>query len=152
MKVLTLWEPWATLVALGVKQYETRSWLTNYRGQLLIHAAKRPVRINELRKIGLIGESYWASSESQKTVRNALYPFLWGKENFHYGHAICIVEVTDCIKMTDEVIKSASELDINTGIWTPDRYAWKLENPTPIKPIPCQGKQGLWNLDLEIAV
>lgn len=43
MKALTLQQPWAQLVALGVKTIETRSWSTKYRGRLLIHAgAKRP--------------------------------------------------------------------------------------------------------------
>lgn len=41
MKALTLWQPWATLVALGVKTIETRSWSTSYRGPLAIHAAKK---------------------------------------------------------------------------------------------------------------
>lgn len=40
MKVLTLTQPWATLVAIGAKHIETRSWATNYRGPLAIHAAK----------------------------------------------------------------------------------------------------------------
>ena len=43
MKALTLWQPWASLVALGVKTIETRSWSTTYRGPLAIHAAKRVV-------------------------------------------------------------------------------------------------------------
>ena len=38
MKVLTLKQPWATLVAEGIKEYEFRSWKTNYIGKLLIHA------------------------------------------------------------------------------------------------------------------
>ena len=43
MKALTLYQPWASLVALGVKTIETRSWSTPYRGPLAIHAgAKRP--------------------------------------------------------------------------------------------------------------
>lgn len=41
MKALTLWQPWASLVALGVKTIETRSWATRYRGPLAIHAATR---------------------------------------------------------------------------------------------------------------
>src|ERR1035438_4171252 len=40
MKALTLTQPWATLVAIGVKRIETRSWYTHYRGPLAIHAAK----------------------------------------------------------------------------------------------------------------
>jgi len=41
MKCLSLWQPWATLIAIGAKRIETRSWETPYRGPLLIHAAKR---------------------------------------------------------------------------------------------------------------
>ena len=37
MKVLTLKQPWATLVAEGIKKYEFRWWKTNYKGKILIH-------------------------------------------------------------------------------------------------------------------
>lgn len=40
MKVLTIKEPWATLIIEGYKKYEFRSWKTNYRGKILIHAGK----------------------------------------------------------------------------------------------------------------
>ncbi len=42
MRVLTLRQPWATLVAIGAKRIETRSWSTAYRGRILIHAGARP--------------------------------------------------------------------------------------------------------------
>lgn len=42
MKAITLHQPWATLISLGVKSIETRSWSTSYRGPLAIHAAARP--------------------------------------------------------------------------------------------------------------
>ncbi len=46
MKAIVLWQPWASLVALGVKTIETRSWSTKYRGPLAIHAAaKKPARV-----------------------------------------------------------------------------------------------------------
>ena len=38
MKVLTIKQPWATLIIEGYKKYEFRSWKTNYRGKILIHA------------------------------------------------------------------------------------------------------------------
>lgn len=41
MKVITLIQPWATLVALGEKKIETRSWSTNFRGRIAIHAGKK---------------------------------------------------------------------------------------------------------------
>ena len=40
MKAITVWQPWAQLLAEGKKHDETRSWRTNYRGEILIHAAK----------------------------------------------------------------------------------------------------------------
>ena len=41
MKAITVWQPWAQLLAEGKKHDETRSWRTNYRGEILIHAAKK---------------------------------------------------------------------------------------------------------------
>ena len=38
MKTLTVRQPWASLIAAGVKTIETRSWSTKYRGPLAIHA------------------------------------------------------------------------------------------------------------------
>lgn len=42
MKVLTIKEPWATLILEGKKTIETRTWNTNYRGIILLHASKNP--------------------------------------------------------------------------------------------------------------
>ena len=39
MKVITIKQPWATLIAEGIKKYEFRSWKTNYRGEIYIHAS-----------------------------------------------------------------------------------------------------------------
>lgn len=41
MKAISLWQPWASLVAVGAKKIETRSWATKYRGSLAIHATKK---------------------------------------------------------------------------------------------------------------
>jgi len=40
MRAITLYQPWATWIADGDKRYETRSWRTDYRGEILIHAGK----------------------------------------------------------------------------------------------------------------
>lgn len=40
MKVITIKQPWATLIAKGYKEYEFRTWRTKYRGDILIHAGK----------------------------------------------------------------------------------------------------------------
>lgn len=38
-KCISLWQPWASLWAAGIKKYDTRSWCTGYRGMLLVHAS-----------------------------------------------------------------------------------------------------------------
>lgn len=48
VKTLSLWQPWASLVALGVKTIETRSWSTEYRGPLAIHASARESALHYL--------------------------------------------------------------------------------------------------------
>ena len=40
MKVLTIKQPWTTLIMQGNKRYEFRSWQTKYRGELLIRVGK----------------------------------------------------------------------------------------------------------------
>jgi hypothetical protein len=42
MKILSIRQPWATLIVRGIKDIENRSWATRYRGPLLIHASQGP--------------------------------------------------------------------------------------------------------------
>lgn len=82
MKAITLTQPWATLVAIGAKRIETRSWATRYRGPLAIHAAKGIERGLKLQVEGLhmrIGElvierdyEYAARQETQARLDAAL--------------------------------------------------------------------------------
>lgn len=53
MKALTIWQPWASLIACGAKRYETRSWQTKYRGPIAIHAAAK-----DPNKLPLMGEAF----------------------------------------------------------------------------------------------
>jgi hypothetical protein len=50
VKALSLWQPWASLIAVGAKTIETRGWSTTYRGPLLIHAARKIPRLDEARE------------------------------------------------------------------------------------------------------
>ena len=53
MKVITIKEPFASLVADGIKKVETRSWKTNYRGEIYIHAGltKVPEQDGRIKKL-----------------------------------------------------------------------------------------------------
>jgi hypothetical protein len=53
MKTLTLHQPWATLVALGAKQIETRSWAASYRGPLAAAGYDSPYKLPAGRVIAI---------------------------------------------------------------------------------------------------
>ena len=121
MKVLTLKQPWATLISEGLKEYEFRSWNTNYRGKLLIHA----------------GQSI-DKDESKK------YDYIYPKSRI-----VALVEIIDCIKIDDKFNKKIKNK--NSIVYgSKDRvgYAWKIKLIKKINDNKeIKGKLGLWNLE-----
>jgi hypothetical protein len=157
-QIITLWQPWASLIALDLKRYETRSWATNYRGKLAIHAAKRKATTNPLDHLL---QKDWASL-SDKERKGYLFCSEINKyEPKPFGVIVAIADLTDCLPMVDHVrgdemwqkllhpdrvisIAGQTELEQSVGYWRSGRYAWKLENICPIaEPIPVRGNQGL---------
>ena len=131
MKVLSLTEPYATLIKNGVKSIETRSWKTNYRGKLYIHAS--------------------ATKMPKEYKENKELMSLVDINNLNYGNIICSCELVDCIKMTDEFINDVRNNRKNeyiTGIYDNGRYAWILENIEQLdSPIKAKGKLNIWNFN-----
>lgn len=135
MKALTIWQPWATLIAIGAKQYETRSWSTEYRGLLAIHAAKRPIMLRELNREILTTLEQRDQSLDQLPLGSVLA----------VARLIDVVPVEQVVTLaaTDQRIANEELYFVN---YAPGRYAWKLElvRVAP-EPVPAQGAQGLWN-------
>lgn len=121
LTAITLHQPWASLIAAGLKQYETRSWYTDYRGLIAIHAAKK--------------------LDDDESLISLLEV---NKSEVPLGAIVAVAELTDCIQMTEEFIIKQSSIEQYLGLWEVGRYAWKLENVRAIEPIPATGKQGLW--------
>lgn len=121
MQAITLHQPWASLIAAGKKQYETRSWSTNYRGPIAIHAGKK-------------------LHEDENLISLVEFP----KFPMVLGAIVAIAELTDCILMDEKFILKQSSFEQFLGLWEVGRYAWKLENVRAIEPIAASGKQGLW--------
>lgn len=127
MKVLTIKQPYASLIAYGIKKYEFRTWKTNYRGKILIHA----------------GKSIDKKAMEEFKCYNLDYPL---------GCIIALVNVTDVIKVDDEFrdeLKKENYLVYN-HIINDDSfvgYGFKLENVKKINPIYINGKLGLWNYE-----
>ena len=127
MKVLTIKEPWATLIIDGYKKYEFRSWKTNYRGKILIHA-------------GMSEE------------KDMLKKFKDYNLNCSKGMIIGEALLTDCILVTKEFEEELLKIDKTVyGRESHEMtYAWKLENVIKYdKPIPIKGQLGLWNYEKE---
>lgn len=126
MKVLTIKEPWATLIIEGYKMYEFRSWRTKYRGKILIHAGM--------------------SLERDNAEKFKDYNLEYSK-----GAIIGEAEITDCIFVTKEINDELRK--INPLVYGKsghvEKYAWKLENIKKYdKPIPIKGQLGLWNYEI----
>ena len=138
IRALTLWQPWASLVAVGAKKIETRSWYTKHRGSLAIHAAK---------SFGLEQRAYAYSEPVWPYMKN-----IWshGKPIVPYlGTIVAIVTLADCIEMTPEFIAAVPEAERFFGDYQPGRYAWMLTDVRlQISPIPAIGHQGLWKWEV----
>ena len=125
MKALTLYQPWASLVSLGLKQVETRSWRPSYRGPLAIHAAK--------------GFPAWARSFAEEERALGRLP-----ARIPRGAVLCIVNLVD-VRPTEEVEQTVSALERYYGDYSAGRWAWLLDDLRVLpEPIPARGSQGLW--------
>lgn len=130
IKAITLWQPWATLIALGLKKYETRSWLTYYRGPLVIHAANRKMTPAE--------RSLLERIKSIPTVSDLPNP-----EDFPLGAIVATAKLVDCIP-AGEFIPDLLEKQV--GNFAHGRFAWKLEDIKPLDIRNVKGHQGFWTI------
>jgi len=126
LKIITIKQPWATLIAAGYKKYEFRSWKTKYRGPLLIHAGK-----------GI-------DSQAMKRFEdlNLSYP---------KSKIIALVQLEDCI-LIDDIFNSQLLNENNKVYGTDDKiglYAWKLSNIENVNiNEDIKGRLGLWNIEI----
>lgn len=128
MKVLSIKEPFASLIKSKIKFIETRSWKTNYRGEIYIHAS--------------------ISSWKILTERDEKLKKLLKDNTLQYGNIICKCNLVDCIYMTKEYvenIKTNNPQEYLCGDFQEGRYAWVLDNIESIEPIKAKGVLGIWN-------
>lgn len=134
MKAISLWQPWATLIALGHKRIETRSWGTSYRGLIAIHAAKRKMTWDEIELL-----------EDLNFNLGLEIPITEDETQWPRGAIVAVAHLSDCYQMTTDDIEEQTVLEEHVGGWAPGRYAWVLRGVAPINPpVPARGAQGLW--------
>lgn len=161
MKAISILQPWATLIVIGAKRIETRSWNTKYRGPLLIHASAK-----------------WSKQQSLSIAQMGAYDILikagydWdaiGRETtLPLGAIIGQVDLVDT--STSDILMGRNgpnlprpsifipslgkewvvdEREEAFGDYSPGRYGWLLSDPVQFdKPISAKGKLGLWQYEL----
>ncbi len=147
MKALTLTQPWATLIAIGAKRIETRSWSTKYRGPLAIHAAK--------------GFPKWAKEFAHEPPVSVLFGM---RHEYPRGCVIATCRLVDVLS-TDKIHYRTGEASWRSpyrflsvqeqrfGDYSAGRFAWILEDVQPLpEPIPAKGSLGLWEWENSFAM
>lgn len=122
MKALSLTQPWATAIALGIKHWETRSWPTGYRGEVCIHASKKfPA---------------WAKEFAEEMGLSL--------GSLPIGQIVCVCDLTEC-RQTATLAPTLTEVEFKWGDFSPERYAFKLENVRVLpEPVLARGALGFW--------
>jgi hypothetical protein len=152
MKVLSLLQPWASLVVMGKKQIETRSWNSTYRGPLLIHAScgKYYGKTNRIKCRDLCMDNIWFNEYITARDYDAL-PF---------GAIIGQVNLIETVK-TDKILFCNSfrtkghrweltDEELAFGDYTEGRYGWLFSDAVKFdEPLPAKGEIILWDYDLE---
>ena len=133
MKALSIKQPWASLIAHGIKNIENRTWKTNFRGRIYIHASAKqsgtPVELLNANQI--------------KALQNRFC-------ELHYPKSAIIgeVDIIDC------VINHPSIWAENCMSSNSDKliYNWVLANPILYeKPIlNVKGKLSFWEFEKPI--
>lgn len=139
IRSISLWQPHASAIALGLKPYETRSWSTKYRGTIVICSSKKRFRHQDY------PTGYY--QEVCKRLSDGGCPHF----ALRYGEAMCLVDLVDCIP-TDAL---RGRIGRNAEFWgnfSQGRFAFKMENVRPVFPsVKVVGRQGWFSVNMPFA-
>lgn len=141
MKVITIRQHWATLIALGEKKFEARSWQTKYRGDLAIHSSKNIDK----------------EACREEPIRSVLAKHGYA-DNMPAGVILATCNLSNCFRVTvalaltafldnDEIVDG---FEYYFGDYSEGRFAWELNGVKALKnPIPAKGQLSLWEYPLK---
>jgi hypothetical protein len=148
---LTIWQPWATLIAVGAKPYEFRSWAAPRAMQgrrIAIHAGARPTRKAEVRELLLQLHSLsWRQTGLIRDIAIAtLEPILSAPGALPLRSVLCLATLGTPIRDTDLEgalgtggLINDSDRDAHTN------WGWPLTDIEVLRPfVPATGAQGFW--------
>lgn len=133
MRCISLWQPWASAIALGLKGIETRGFETKVRGRLAIHAAKR-----------------WSQPQQQfagaRRRAGELLPY-----PMPLGKIVATAVLYDVVPTAMLLAAGVTDLERMYGDYSPGRFGWLLRDVVALEqPIPWIGKQGFFNVPDEV--
>ncbi len=147
MKVISLTQPWATLMAIGEKRVETRSWSTKYRGPLAIAAAKKFPR--ECQDLCLTLP--FIEALGRHGIGNFV-PLIEAT-----GSILAVVDLIDCLPTDGYFVERRLGMVVESGKsecvfgdYSRGRFGWLTTNLRRLaRPIPAKGALGLWEFPAE---
>lgn len=157
MKAISLLQPWASLIAIGAKQWESRSWQTKYRGQVALHASlKRPdYRILATHPFKSALAAGMPCRECQGRDKRCLICDGLGFEAPPCGAILAVADVTEIIDTGEWLrrhchhgqLSGPHAREYTFGDYSPKRFAWKMENIRRLpEPVECKGALMLWRV------
>lgn len=125
MKAITIKQPWASLIAHGIKDIENRNWRTNFRGRVLIHSSAK----GDIANFGCL-----QPNQRLKVLNTPMSRI--GFNDLPFGSIIGSVEIVDCVQ-------NYASVWADKGV-----YNWVLSNAVLFsEPIPAKGKLSFWDFD-----
>lgn len=117
-KALSIRQPWAWLIVNGLKDIENRSWPTNFRGRIYVHAGK-----------GMTREEYEAAFDTAvaANIGIELPPF----DKLERGGIVGAVDIVDCVQES-------------TSLWFFGPFGFALKNAKTMPFMPCKGSLGFF--------
>jgi len=135
MKALSLLQPWAFLMANGHKNIENRSWFTNFRGPVLIHASKGWDKENfPTAPIDKNGKQFFVPRRKDLPWPESMPEFV---QDFERGGIVGIMTITDCVYESDSP-------------WFFGRYGFTVKDARPLPFVPCKGMYNFWKVPEDV--
>lgn len=137
MKVISIWQPFASLAAKGFKTFETRGWPApkSIIGQTIGIASTKNIKSEQ--------RLHFDDPDFQVYYSRLGMPPL---EELPFGYLIGTVTLDSVELMTEELLEDVSFEEQSYGWWEVGKYAWRLTHPVCFEhPIPIVGKQGIYD-------
>lgn len=133
MKAINIKQPWAQLIARGIKKIEVRTWQTKHRGPLMIISSQAPDRdqIKATRQTNVVGAIFCTDVQTDELTGFYLF-----------GSTICRVNL---IKIEPFNASHIADACFDPGSVS-GLFAWHFSNPEPVPPRKIKGRLGLFEL------